>query len=121
MTTITIRETAATEQGWQAALSFDNEGDFPLVLRDPFADAQEEALLQWYFEEYLRLPFLDHDKAEAARASITRYREDLFGQPCRMVVTSLLRKRSLDEGFLAATATCQALACSGRAVSIEAA
>jgi hypothetical protein len=40
MTTITIRETAATEQGWQAALSFDNEGDFPLVLRDPFADAR---------------------------------------------------------------------------------
>jgi hypothetical protein len=37
--------------------SFDNEGDFPLVLRDPFADAQEEALLHWYFEEYLRLPF----------------------------------------------------------------
>jgi tetratricopeptide (TPR) repeat protein len=80
MAIITIRETTTTDGGWQAALSFDGEGDFALSLRNPFADPQDEALLAWYFEQHLRFPFLDHDKANAARASITDYGHALFGQ-----------------------------------------
>jgi hypothetical protein len=57
---------------------------YPVSIADPFTQIESpfpeggERLLEWYFEEHLRFPFADHDKAEAARQSITAYGEGLF-------------------------------------------
>ena len=57
MTLIPIRERPTTTDGPNATLSFDNEGQYPITISDPFSE-EEEALLAWYFEEHLRFPCL---------------------------------------------------------------
>ncbi len=79
MTIIRIRQQEPAADGWEATLSFDSEGEYPVKITRPF-DAEEEGLLAWYFEGHLRYPFTDQVKAQAAAASVARYGESLFNQ-----------------------------------------
>lgn len=79
MTLVSIREQVGAADGPNATLSFDNEGVYPLTIRDPFS-GQMEKLLGWYFEEYIRFPFTHHAQAQQAADSITAYGETLFKQ-----------------------------------------
>lgn len=79
---ISIRERSAAMDGSNATLSFDNEGEYPITISDPFSE-QEEKLLEWYFEEHLRFPFLRKVDAATAATSITHYGEALFKQVFR--------------------------------------
>src|SRR5438874_1780201 len=80
MVQIQIRERPAGPDGSNATVSFDNTGEYPITISDPFAEPEEEQLLEWYFEEHLRFPFLEQVKAQKAAASISTYGETLFKQ-----------------------------------------
>ncbi|MDM8515020.1 tetratricopeptide repeat protein [Desulfobacterales bacterium HSG16] len=79
MTVITICETASFDQSPNAAVSFDNQGNFPVTVNDPFSE-QDEKLLEWYFEQHLCMPFLHQVRAKEAAASVKAYGEQLFEQ-----------------------------------------
>ena len=80
MTLITVREKSRPpEDGFQASLSFDHGPEYDASVRDPFSP-EDEKRLAWYFEEWLRFPFTEGVKAQAAAASISRFGEALFGQ-----------------------------------------
>ncbi len=79
MTTITVRERSVTPEGFQATVSFDGEGEYPAAICDPFVP-QEEARLEWYFEQHLHFPFTEQVKAREASASVRPYGELLFRQ-----------------------------------------
>lgn len=64
---------------FEATLSFNGQGRFPLQLTPPF-DEKKERELQWYFEEHLRFPQLDRQRAAAAADSLTDYGHQLFQQ-----------------------------------------
>jgi len=78
MPTLQIRELPA-DQGPNAELSFDQGGAYPLMLANP-VPAEEEADLEWYFEEHLVHPFLDEKRAEAIAGRIAGYGHALFRQ-----------------------------------------
>ena len=50
-----------------------------MTIRDPFTE-EEERQLEWYFEQWLRFPFLNQVKARTAAESIPSYGEKLFTQ-----------------------------------------
>lgn len=50
-----------------------------MSIKNPF-DPQREHLLEWYFEAFLKLPFVDTVKAEKAAMAIRAYGEALFEQ-----------------------------------------
>ena len=79
MTIITISEMdgKGTKDSPNATVSFDNKGQYPITVSNPFS-TQEEESLAWYFEEYLAFPFLEEVKFRDARESITRYGQTLF-------------------------------------------
>jgi hypothetical protein len=79
MTMISIREHGARANGANATISFDGQGEYPVTISDPFTE-EEEVRLEWYFEEYLRFPFVKQVEAQSAAASITAYGEALFHQ-----------------------------------------
>src|SRR5229473_514555 len=79
MTVIRIREQSAGPDGSNATVSFNDRGDYPLTIQDPFSKEDEERL-EWYFEEHLDYPFLNQVKARTIAASITTYGEALFKQ-----------------------------------------
>lgn len=79
MPVITIRERQATASGFEASLSFDGGGEYPLTVTDPFT-AKEERQLEWYFEEWLVFPQLGTVKAARAAESVKGYGEGLFEQ-----------------------------------------
>jgi hypothetical protein len=79
VTLITIRQTGGLLDQPNAEVSFDQQPGFPVTVRDPFS-AEEEAQLAWYFEEYLRFPFTDQVRAQAAAVNIQRYGQGLFTQ-----------------------------------------
>lgn len=80
MTLISIREQAAVgENGQNAVLSFDGQGEYPLTIADPFSP-EDEGRLEWYFEDHLRFPFTEQVRAKEAADSVIRYGEALFGQ-----------------------------------------
>src|SRR5579871_4680464 len=76
---IQIRERQPAADGSNATVSFDNEGEYPITISDPFSD-KEEALLEWYFEDHLKFPFTRKVDAQTAAASIKAYGEALFKQ-----------------------------------------
>jgi len=78
-TIITIRERVGVQNGPEATLSFNHEGEYEIAIRDPFSE-QEEQRLEWYFEEHLQFPFLEQIKTQQAAESVTRYGEELFKQ-----------------------------------------
>ncbi len=80
MKSIVIRErpgSPAEGGAFAAEVSIDDDVPFAVTVPPP-ATAEDEKLLEWYFEEHLRFPFADHDRAKAARASIAAYGEALF-------------------------------------------
>jgi tetratricopeptide (TPR) repeat protein len=79
MQVIRIRELTGGAGGPNASVSFNNEGEYPVTVSNPFSK-EEEGLLEWYFEEYLRFPFVRQVDAEKAAAEVFRYGEELFKQ-----------------------------------------
>src|SRR5579884_899712 len=79
MTLIRIQERPAGPNGSNAVLSFEHGAEYPITIADPFCE-EEEQQLEWYFEQWLRFPFLNHVKAQAAAQSIVLYGETLFHQ-----------------------------------------
>lgn len=79
MPIILIRELNATENGFEVELTFDAQGDYPITIQDPFSAKQEQEL-EWYFEDWLRMPFTDQVIAQRAAASVRTYGENLFEQ-----------------------------------------
>lgn len=77
MPLIRIQERSQGQDGFHAALSFDHGPEYRVTIRDPFSE-QEEEQLEWYFEEYLRFPFVKQVRARAAAESIPTYGEALF-------------------------------------------
>src|SRR5690348_10572452 len=77
---ITIEEKeAAGPNGSNATLSFDHGPKYDITIKDPFTH-KEEQKLEWYFEEYLRFPFLKQVRVQKAAASVPVYGEALFKQ-----------------------------------------
>jgi hypothetical protein len=79
MYTISIHERGGETDSPNAAVSINDEGEYPITVRNPFSP-QEEARLEWYFERRLRFPFTDQVEAQAAAASVAAYGESLFNQ-----------------------------------------
>jgi tetratricopeptide (TPR) repeat protein len=82
MTHITIRQTGDLSATPNAEISFDGGAGWPVTVQNPFG-AEEEHRLAWYFEQWLKFPFTDGVRAEAAAASVRRYGETLFAQTLR--------------------------------------
>jgi len=78
MTLLTIREQLGAD-GTNSVVSFNNGPEHPATVSDPF-DGKQEADLEWYFEEYLKFPFIEETRYRAAAASIAPYGEKLFNQ-----------------------------------------
>jgi hypothetical protein len=79
MTQITIREQPNGPDGANAIVSIAGVGEYPVQVQSPFGP-EEEARLSWYYEQYLRMPFLNTVRADEAAASVQRYGEVLFQQ-----------------------------------------
>jgi len=81
MTIITISEMdgKGAKDSPNATLSFDNKGQYPITISNPFSP-QEEENLAWYFEKYLEFPFLEEVKFREARDNINKYGQALFDQ-----------------------------------------
>ena len=79
MTVIRIREQTRESDGWQAKVIFEGGEEYDIAVQDPFS-LKEEQQLEWYFEDYLRFPFIKKVEASTAAKSITTYGETLFQQ-----------------------------------------
>jgi hypothetical protein len=78
---ISIREKRSTGTGFEAELILDGRFRYTVAIVDPFAaESKREQQLEWYFEEWIRLPFLDTTIAQRAAASVTEYGKYLFEQ-----------------------------------------
>ena len=78
MTLISIRERGVYHTG--PVIEIDGQQHpIPNAIRAPFGE-QEEAQLEWYFEQHLRFPFTNQVKAATAAASIATYGQALFKQ-----------------------------------------
>ena len=79
MPTIRIEQTGEPQDGaFPANLRFDDRA-YSVTIRHPF-DRDDDARLNWYFEEWLEFPFIGEVKAAEAAASLRRYGEALFAQ-----------------------------------------
>jgi tetratricopeptide (TPR) repeat protein len=83
MPTIQIREVAAVVDGFTAevtiAQDLNTSRAYPVTLRNPFQH-NEEADLEFFFEEWYQFPTLDRERADRARAAIAQYGQELFAQ-----------------------------------------
>ncbi len=83
MPTIQIKEVAATVDGFTAevtiAQDLNTSRAYPVTLRNPFQQ-NEEADLEFFFEEWYQFPTLDRERADRARLAIAQYGQDLFAQ-----------------------------------------
>jgi hypothetical protein len=79
MVVIRIQQRSEQPGSFQAILSFDYGPEYPITIRDSFSE-EEERWLGWYFEQYLKFPFIEDVRARQAAASITTYGEALFNQ-----------------------------------------
>ena len=57
-TSILIQERGGLADGRNAIVRFNDEGEYPVTVANPFSEKQEKEL-EWYFEEHLRFPFVD--------------------------------------------------------------
>ena len=78
MTLLTIREQPGAD-GANTVVSFDHGPEHPATVTDPFNE-KDEAELEWYFEEYLKFPFIEQTRYREAAKSIPPYGEALFEQ-----------------------------------------
>jgi hypothetical protein len=79
MPVLTIREEQLTDGGFTATLNFDGDNSYEITVTEPFTPQQEQQL-EWYFEQWLEIPWLDTVKAESAATSVQSYGENLFEQ-----------------------------------------
>ena len=79
MALLRICERAGLGDGANAELSFEHTETYPISISDPFAEADEQRL-EWYFEDWLVMPFTNTVEAQAAAASTVTYGETLFRQ-----------------------------------------
>jgi tetratricopeptide (TPR) repeat protein len=79
MPLITIREYEQATDSPNAILGIEGVGEYPITIQDPFSE-KEEKLLEWYFEEHLRFPFIRQVDAQDAAESIADYGHALFDQ-----------------------------------------
>ena len=79
MAVIRICERFIEARSFAATVSIDDGRTNPIRICDPFSEAENQ-LLEWYFEEYPRFPFVQQIEAQRAAASITNYGEALFIQ-----------------------------------------
>ncbi|MGB3495373.1 MAG: tetratricopeptide repeat protein [Elainellaceae cyanobacterium] len=82
MPTIAIREREATETGFAATLSIDNQTQYDITVCDPFNGKQEREL-EFYFERWIQFPFDNQVIAKRAADSVKTYGESLFEQVFR--------------------------------------
>jgi tetratricopeptide (TPR) repeat protein len=69
------------DRSFEAWVSFDDGGEHDVRVSDPSAAREGgEGLLAWYFEEHLRYPFLDRDRARDAEGLLVAYGCELFAQ-----------------------------------------
>ncbi|MCP4153120.1 MAG: hypothetical protein GY757_35640, partial [bacterium] len=71
------------EAGYPAEVEFPSGKRFEITIKDPFREAgdiesDQENRLRWYFEEHLKSPFTEMEKAKRAAGSIAAYGETLF-------------------------------------------
>jgi hypothetical protein len=76
---VSTRIEERAQSAFNAVVSVDESGEYPVTITDPFSP-EEEARLEWYFEEHLRFPFTDQVMAREAGGSIKAYGETLFRQ-----------------------------------------
>jgi hypothetical protein len=70
MSVIQIREQGVVENGFEVSLYIDGQDYGQVVVRAPFTDQpQKDADLTWYFEKWLRMPFVDKVRANTVRLS----------------------------------------------------
>jgi CHAT domain len=81
MAVIQIREQGVIENGFEVSLYVDGQDYGQVVVRAPFADRpQQDADLTWYFEKWLRMPFVDQVRAARSASSVRDYGVSLFEQ-----------------------------------------
>src|SRR5579859_5892805 len=98
MTVIRIREIPGSSDGSSAVVSFDHGEEYPITIKDPFSEAEEQQL-EWYFEEHLRFPFTRKVQARAAADSIITYGETLFKQVFSDPEAYVTYKQRLEAGL----------------------
>ncbi|MGF1516068.1 MAG: tetratricopeptide repeat protein [Elainellaceae cyanobacterium] len=76
---ITIRDRHQTDQGFEAAVSFDSESEHRITVANLFGGV-EEATLAWYFEQWTRTPSAEDGSAPQATDSVKDYGQQLFEQ-----------------------------------------
>ncbi|MGP1371633.1 MAG: CHAT domain-containing protein, partial [Almyronema sp.] len=69
----------STVDQFEATLQFEGGSSYPVTITNPF-NPQQEAGLEWYFEGWLRRPFLNTVTAEQIKNSIAVYGKALFDQ-----------------------------------------
>jgi len=74
---LSIQETKIDAPHYEATLSVDNRPLYHIVVNNPFSE-KDEALLGWYFEQYLQHPFMEQVKSQQAAQSVVAYGETLF-------------------------------------------
>ena len=79
LTTSSIREIEEDADGNNTEVCLDGGQRVRVKVTDPFTEEQEK-LLGWYFEDYIRFPFTDQVDAQRASESIKEYGEKLFNQ-----------------------------------------
>ena len=79
MALLRICERAGLGDGANAELSFEHTETYPITISDPFAE-EDERHLEWYFEDWLIMPFANTVEAQAIAASTVTYGETLFRQ-----------------------------------------
>ena len=78
LTTITIREKDYTDNVFTVTTSFDGAGESEVQFINPY-NPSTNALLEWYFEQYINQPF-DDVKVKEAVGAIEEYGIKLFNQ-----------------------------------------
>ena len=74
------QQSLATEQApFQAMLRFPHGSAYAVTITPPFS-TKEENELAWYFEQYLKHPYMDQVRAAQAAKSVQQYGESLFKQ-----------------------------------------
>jgi len=77
MTLITITE--CDNQPNRAKVTVNRQGLYEVTLSNPFNE-DEQTRLDWYFEEYLKQPYIKSVQAEEAARSLVTYGTKLFEQ-----------------------------------------
>jgi tetratricopeptide (TPR) repeat protein len=100
VTLISIREIEEDADGNNAEVYLDGGQRVKVKVTDPFIEEQEE-LLRWYFEDYIKFPFTDRVDAQRASESIKEYGEKLFNQVFANFEIHMQYKQALVSGNLA--------------------